>query len=65
MTERSTELIKELRSYKWKVNKDEKVLDEPVDLNDHLCDALRYALSTISKDHGKSGILTGSGAVFG
>lgn len=65
VTEHSTELIKELKSYKWKVNKDEKILDEPVDLNDHLMDALRYALSTISKNHGVSGILTGGDEVFG
>ncbi len=65
VTEHSTELIKELKSYKWKVDRDEKILDEPVDVNDHLCDALRYALSTISKNHGVSGILTGGDDVFG
>ncbi len=65
VTERSFELIKELKSYKWKVNKDEKVLDEPVDLNDHFMDALRYALSTISENYGVTGILTGGDDVFG
>lgn len=37
VTERSTNLIKELKSYKWKVNKDGRVLDEPVKFNDHAC----------------------------
>ena len=65
VTKRSLNIIKELRSYKWKVNKDDIVLDEPVDLNDHLMDALRYALSTLSKVEGKMGILTGGDEVFG
>lgn len=42
----SLNLIKELRSYKWKVDKNEKTLDEPVDLNNHLLDALRYAMTS-------------------
>ena len=41
----SLNLIKELKSYKWKVDKDEKVLDEPVDLNNHLIDSFRYSLT--------------------
>jgi len=46
ITERSTNLLKEIRSYKWKVDKDGKVLDEPVKFNDHALDALRYAVFT-------------------
>jgi len=41
----SLNLIKEIKGYKWKVNKDEKILDEPVDINNHLLDAFRYALN--------------------
>lgn len=65
VTERSLDFIKEIKSYKWKVDRDDKVLDEPVDVNNHLMDALRYALSPISKEQGRSGILTGGNAVFG
>lgn len=65
VTETSLDLIKEFKSYKWKVDKDDHVLDTPVEVNDHLMDALRYALSTLSKDQGKSGILTGGESVFG
>ena len=46
VTARSKNLISELGSYKWKLDKDENVLDEPVKMNDHICDALRYAVFT-------------------
>ncbi len=46
ITPRSTNLIKELRSYKWKIDKDGNVLDEPIKFMDHICDALRYAVFT-------------------
>jgi phage terminase large subunit len=41
-----TELLKELRSYSWKTDKNKQVLDEPVDYQNHLQDARRYALYT-------------------
>jgi phage terminase large subunit len=44
----SPNLIKEIKNYKWKVDKTGKVLDEPVKFNDHLMDALRYAWYTWS-----------------
>jgi phage terminase large subunit len=37
------ELVKEIRNYKWKVDTNEKAIDEPVKVNDHLMDAMRYA----------------------
>ena len=44
----STNLIKEIKSYKWKTDKDGKVHpdESPVKLNDHIIDALRYAVFT-------------------
>ena len=43
----STNLIAELKSYKWKTDKDGQVIDkEPVKLNDHATDAMRYAIFT-------------------
>lgn len=45
----SHELIKELKGYKWK-EVGGKILDEPVKFNDHLCDALRYALMSHYRD---------------
>lgn len=35
---------REFRRYSWKVDKEERVLDEPVKMDDHACDAIRYAL---------------------
>lgn len=46
ITERSTSLLKEIKSYKWKKDKNDKVLDEPVKFNDHCMDAIRYAVFT-------------------
>jgi phage terminase large subunit len=43
----SKNLIAELKNYKWKTDKDGNVVDkEPVKLNDHLLDALRYGVFT-------------------
>jgi len=44
--ESSVNMIKEIKSYKWKVNKDGITLDEPVKFMDHLMDSMRYALYT-------------------
>lgn len=46
VTRRSVNAIKELKSYKWKKDKDDRVLDEPVKFNDHACDAGRYGTFT-------------------
>lgn len=42
----STNLHKELKAYKWKEDKNGRVYDEPVKFNDHLLDAMRYAIFT-------------------
>lgn len=46
VTDDSTEAIKEIKNYKWKKDKDDKVLDEPIKFNDHAMDAMRYAIFT-------------------
>jgi phage terminase large subunit len=43
VTQRSVNLKKELNSYKWKLNKDGKLDNDPVDYLNHAIDALRYA----------------------
>ncbi len=40
----STNLIKEIKSYNWKTDKEGRILDVPVDLNDHALDGSRYSL---------------------
>ena len=45
VTASSTNLIQELRKYKWKTDMNGKVIDkEPVKMDDHLVDAMRYAV---------------------
>lgn len=44
--EDSTDILKEIKFYKWKVDKDNKKLDEPVKFNDHALDSIRYAIFT-------------------
>ena len=39
-------LIRETQSYKWKTDKNGNILEEPVKENDHLQDAMRYAIHT-------------------
>ena len=36
--------IKELQSYKWKKDKEDNVIDEPIKANDDFCDSFRYAI---------------------
>ena len=50
---KSVNLLKELKSYRWKQDKDGKTLDEPVKINDHLIDAMRYAIFTHLKSDNK------------
>ncbi len=47
VTARSVNLIKEYRNYVWITDKDGKIINEPIDLNNHLMDALRYAIASI------------------
>lgn len=42
----SVNLIGEIRGYKWREDKDARVLEEPVKFRDHAMDAMRYAIHT-------------------
>ena len=42
ITSKSTNLIKEFRSYKWSTDKNGNSINVPVDYNNHAIDALRY-----------------------
>jgi phage terminase large subunit len=48
ITSSSINLIKEYRNYMWKYDKDGKPMQEPEGGNDHLLDALRYAMETLA-----------------
>lgn len=50
VTSSSTNLLKELRSYKWQTDKNGQTINKPVDYNNHAIDALRYiALNLLQK----------------
>lgn len=51
----STDLIEEKQTYKWKVDRDETVLQEPAKFHDHLMDAERYVMMRL-KGKVKAGI---------
>lgn len=42
--EDSVHLLKELKNYRWKTDRNNVKLDEPVKFNDHAMDAMRYAI---------------------
>ncbi len=46
ITQRSLNLIKEYRNYLWITDKNGVIINEPTDINNHLMDALRYALAS-------------------
>jgi len=48
ITKESVNIIKEIKSYVWKEDKNGKIIDgEPVKFLDHSMDAIRYVLSSI------------------
>jgi len=52
ITKDSLNAIKEFRSYKWATDKNGDVLNNPVKINDHLVDAVRYlCLNKLSVNH--------------
>jgi phage terminase large subunit len=50
VTKSSVNMIKELKSYKWKTDKTGEVLDEPVKLHDDCIDGVRYSLEDKSNE---------------
>lgn len=49
VTKRSVNIIKEYRNYVWITDKDGKIINEPIDMNNHAMDAGRYATESIHK----------------
>lgn len=50
--ETSQHLVKEIRSYQWKKDKQGNILPEPVKFNDHAVDAMRYAIWGLASRYG-------------
>lgn len=40
----SVNLLKEVKNYRWKTDRNGNKLDQPVKFSDHACDAMRYAI---------------------
>jgi phage terminase large subunit len=58
-TKRSTNLRKEYINYLWQTDKEGKIINTPEQGNDHLLDALRYALEDYMRaSNGNVGIVT-------
>ena len=47
VTKRSTNILREYRTYLWRVDRDGRQLPEPEGGNDHALDAIRYALTSL------------------
>lgn len=47
----SVNALREIRNYKWKVDKNGKTLDEPVKFNDDFMDSMRYAIYNFVKSN--------------
>lgn len=52
ISESSDNLIKEIRGYHWRKDRENNILSEPVKLRDHLMDAMRYAIFGITERYG-------------
>lgn len=48
----SEHLLKEIRAYSYKKNREGKILEEPIKFNDHAMSAIRYAIHTHNKNRG-------------
>lgn len=58
ITDRSVNILREFGSYKWKTDKDGKLLDVPHDADNHTIDSVRYVLeSTLNKHQGRYRVL--------
>ncbi len=60
ITPDSIDYIKEIKSYKYKTDRNGIVLEEPIKFNDHLLDAFRYAVFT----YGRGRWLMGNERIF-
>lgn len=47
VTKRSVNIISEYRNYLWKTDKNDRIINEPEEGNDHAMDAIRYALTSV------------------
>jgi phage terminase large subunit len=46
ITARSVNIIKEIKKYKWEIDKSGKPTNKPIDKFNHAMDGIRYAIAT-------------------
>lgn len=51
VTSRSTNIIKEYRGYLWKTDNNDRIINDPIDDNNHCMDAIRYAITSIHPEY--------------
>jgi PBSX family phage terminase large subunit len=56
---RPTSLLEEIVGYQWKPATPEKPKDEPIEVNDHAMDAMRYAVRACPAAGGRGGLYAG------
>lgn len=54
VTKRSVNIIREYRNYTWITDKDGKIINEPIDLNNHHMDGIRYAFNSLNIGTGQA-----------
>jgi len=57
ITKSSENVISEFQGYRWKTDKDGRIMDNPVDLDNHTIDCVRYCLEMSTKPKGKITII--------
>lgn len=50
VTRKSTNIIKEYRGYLWKTDNNDRIINDPIDEDNHAMDAIRYAITSIHPD---------------
>ena len=64
ITEDSVFTLKEITGYQWQKTRDDRVIDEPIKVNDHSMAAIRYAIFTHNKGHIEVPVIRASGVQY-
>lgn len=54
VTKRSINVIREYRNYTWITDKDGRIINEPIDIENHSMDAIRYGMNSVSMSNGQA-----------
>lgn len=54
VTKRSQNIIREFARYLWQTDKNDKIINEPEDFDNHAMDAIRYAIASVKRPQEKT-----------